>query len=227
MAEPIDITCPECAKPMKVPGEFVGQRIRCRACGERFYVRTGEEKEEDDSPGMMAMIEEEQPKPEKKKPAAKKKPAKPAPRKDDDEEDDGKKEYGYTETELGHRCPECANEMDSEDAIICLYCGYNTVTRLRPVVKKMVAYTFWDWFFWLAPPILALLGIPTLIGIDVWYCLSFSYEADKERWYWFLSYGGIKLWMVIISMFFMFLLARFALKRLIWHPKPPEKIKHK
>jgi hypothetical protein len=227
MAEPIAISCPDCDKPMKVPAEFVGQRIRCKACGNRFTVRTGAEKEEEDDGGMLLpLVEDEPPKPAKK-PAAKKPAAKKAARKDDDDDDDGSKEYGYTETDLGHRCPECANEMDSPEAIICLHCGYNTITRIRPEVKKTIAFTFWDWLFWLAPPILSLLSVFVLIGLDVWYCLSFDYERDKEKWYWFLSYGGIKLWLVIISMGIMFFAIRFGLKRLIWHPKPPEKIKWK
>ena len=38
----------------------------------------------------------------------------------------------------------------------------------------------------------------------------------------FLAHGSIKMWMCIISVFFMYALGYFAVKRLILHNKPPE-----
>ena len=47
----------------------------------------------------------------------------------DDEEDANP--YGVTALDTAPRCPDCANEMESEDAIICLHCGYNSRTRVK------------------------------------------------------------------------------------------------
>ena len=39
---------------------------------------------------------------------------------------------------LGFRCPECANEMEGPEAVVCLKCGYNTLTRQRIETRKTV-----------------------------------------------------------------------------------------
>ena len=31
--------------------------------------------------------------------------------------------YGMTFEKLGNRCPDCANELESEEAVVCLHCG--------------------------------------------------------------------------------------------------------
>lgn len=228
MAEPIAIACPKCDKSMKVPAQLAGKKIKCKGCEHVFLVPAGKSDEEE----VVPIMEEDAPKPAKaKKPAPKpvKAAVKPEPKpakKDEDDDDSDGKPYGYVETDLGHRCPECANEMEDEDAIICLNCGYNTVTRTRPTVKKLIAHTPLDWILWLAPPILCLLSVFVLLAFDIWYCINID-DLVKDQWYEIVAHHGIKLWIVIMSLGAMFYAGRFGLMRLIFHPKPPEKIKRR
>src|SRR5262249_12001216 len=69
---------------------------------------------EDDKPAAKAAAETP------KAPPAKK------PHQDDEDEGIHANPYGVTTLDLTPRCPHCANEMVSEEAIICVYCGYNT-----------------------------------------------------------------------------------------------------
>src|SRR3982074_2033126 len=103
MAEAITIICPECEKKMTVPADAVGKKARCKECQHVFAVRA--------------------PATKKAPPAPKIKSAKPkAKPTDEDEEDDTP--IGVTALDTAPRCPNCANEMESEEAVICLTCGY-------------------------------------------------------------------------------------------------------
>ncbi len=144
-------------------------------------------------------------------PAAKPSKAKKRPAEDDDDDQDP---YAVTHLDLTPRCPHCAAEMESADAFICLECGYNARTREHVATKKVHKRTGVDWTLWLAPGILCVLAILGMIGFDIWYVLR---EGDS-----FMAHGGIKLWIVIMSLFAMFFAGKFAVKRLILHPVPPE-----
>jgi DNA-directed RNA polymerase subunit M/transcription elongation factor TFIIS len=210
MAEIITVICPECATKMKAPAQVEGKKAKCKKCGASFVARDADR-------GRAPA-----------KPAAKGgKPAKPAEPEPDlldvkpaDDDDEGSDPYGVTETVLTSRCPQCANEMEPED-IICLHCGYNTRTREQTRTRKVVDQTFLDFFLWLLPGILCVLFILAAIIWDIVYCL-YADDWYGEAWYNFLASGAIKMWMVIITIFFMAAALRFAIKRLILHNKPPE-----
>src|SRR4051794_36128687 len=124
MPASITVVCPECDKEMKAPADAEGKKIRCKGCGASFVALPGVDEIDE-----IEEIEEEAPKkkPAAKKPVPAKKPepkkpeAKPAGKKKDDDEDANP--YGMTFEDLSARCPECANAMESEDAVICLHCG--------------------------------------------------------------------------------------------------------
>ena len=87
---------------------------------------------------------------------AKVKQAKPKPKPtDEDEEDDAP--IGVTALDMAPRCPNCANEMESEEAVICLTCGYNTRTRIQVETRAVEDTTSMTWFWWLLPGILCAL----------------------------------------------------------------------
>lgn len=119
------------------------------------------------------------------------------------------------------RCPHCAKELASAEAVICLHCGYNMQTRQRVATVKVEETTAGDRMMWLLPGFLCLAGIALLIGFDLFYCLVLPRLAAKKDWE-FITYGGIRLWVVIISIFVMLMLGRFAFRRLIREPTPPE-----
>jgi predicted Zn finger-like uncharacterized protein len=201
------IACPECDKQLKVPDEVLGKKIRCKECGTTFTakpVRTA---------GKAAP----------NKPAAAPKPAKPAkPVEDDDEDEADSKPYDVTSLDLAPRCPYCANEMESEEAIICLHCGYNTLTRERAGTRKIHETTGGDYFLWLLPGIACVLTIIGLIVGDIVYVVKIGEWTNPEDWTSMFAHLSIKLWLVIVSLFMMYHAGKFAIKRLILNPHPPE-----
>jgi DNA-directed RNA polymerase subunit RPC12/RpoP len=209
-AATITIVCPECGKEIQAPASFAGKKVRCKGCGHVFGARPAT------PPGAVARSSAPKPQPAPK--AVTNSPPKPVA--DDDDEGDGNP-YGVNDTDTSARCPECANLMESDDAIICLHCGYNTVTRERLVSKKIHDTTGMDWFLHLAPGVACVLAVLFLIIFDVVYCVAI--QPLKDDWVTGLfGAKGTKMWVCIGSIFFMFLAGKFAVKRLILHPIPPE-----
>jgi predicted Zn finger-like uncharacterized protein len=216
MARTITITCPHCDAQMKASPEKVGKKVRCKECDEVFRV---EDEEEGRSPPPK-----KKPAPPPKKAAAPKKPEpkKPAPKKGDDDEDDPNP-YGVTEEFLGARCPNCTFPMESDEAIVCLRCGYNTRTREINRTKRIKETTGNDWFLWLLPGILCLIGVVALIIFDVVYCVKADEWIDQNDWmtFWLASYG-VKIWIVVASLFAIFYMGKYAFIRLLLENQPPE-----
>jgi DNA-directed RNA polymerase subunit M/transcription elongation factor TFIIS len=204
MATTILIVCPECAKQMKAPENIVGKKIRCKSCQAAFVARKATGK----APPKQAA-----------------KPVKPATKPSKyEEDDDDPNPYGLIDVDLSKRCPDCANEME-EEAVICLTCGYNTQTREKARTRKIYHLTAGEHFFWLLPGIACALAVFSLIGFNIWYLLKIDDIVSWENDSFFLgmwTISGIKLWVVIMSLFLLWLAGKFAVKRLILHPKPPE-----
>jgi hypothetical protein len=217
MAATINVTCTQCETTIKASAEVEGKKVRCKSCGAVFVARAG-------APAKSAA-------PAKATaPAKGAKPAKAPAEKDiigfkDDEpneEDDGKA-YGVNEEKLGHRCPECANAMESDDAVICLHCGYNTITRTRAGFKKTYDITALDYLIHLGPGILCLLGIIGLAIYDVLYVMYADEWFDTNTWYGtVMAHGAMKMWKCLLSVYFMYLMGKFAFHRLIMDRHPPE-----
>lgn len=215
MAATILIVCPECDKQIKAPANALGKKVRCKSCQAIFVA---EETSGKKPPGKSAKPSSGK---TAKTPAGKPKAKKPAKQVDDDDEDANP--YVMIDMSFVPRCPFCANEME-EDAIICLTCGYNTRTREKARMRKVYDLTFGKHLLWLLPGIGCVLGIAIVIAFNAWYLYHFRGDADpNESWYIEMWYsGGIKLWVVLPSLGIIWLAGKFALKRLILHPKPPE-----
>lgn len=138
----------------------------------------------------------------------------------DDEEDDGAA-YEATTLDLAPRCPNCANELEYEGAVICLHCGYNTRTRLLAQTRKTYDQTALDYFIWWLPAILCVLGIIFLIVWDILYCL-YAEGWFEDAWYEMAAHFAVKLWMVIGSIFAMYYMGKYAFKRFVFETHPPE-----
>jgi hypothetical protein len=215
MAEAITIVCPECEKKITAPAGAVGKKIRCKGCQHVFTVKAPATKPAGGKPAAV----------KKAPPVAKPKP-KPKPT-DEDEEDDAP--IGITALDTAPRCPNCANEMESEDAVICLTCGYNTRTRIRVETKAVEDTTGMTWFWWLLPGILCALFFIILLTFDILYSLYIAKMIDVENdWYSFIAAGWFKMWFIWAPTSFVNVgLATFAVKRLMLHPRPPERLKKK
>jgi DNA-directed RNA polymerase subunit M/transcription elongation factor TFIIS len=215
MADSVAVSCPECGKKMNVRPDIIGKKIRCKGCDEVFLAR---------NPGGKAAIK----KSSKAPPKAKKPVGDDAiPFKDDEEEEVGSNPYGITDLEDYPRCPECANEMATRESIICLHCGYNTVTRLRAETKVVHDTTGSDWMIWLGPGILCVLAIIGLTTLNIIYLIFIDDWTEGSDWLWIFAHYMVKIWGSLINIFIMYHLARFAVKRLVLNPIPPEVLKRK
>ena len=122
------------------------------------------------------------------------------------------------------RCPECANELQSEDDVICLHCGFNLKTRTSARTVKIKDVTPFGLFLWLLPGILAAIGFFTSVGLFIYlvnWRFTVTWESTTEQLV-ILAFEGFILWSCIACVFVGYKTARFAIKRLIQHPKPPE-----
>jgi hypothetical protein len=129
---------------------------------------------------------------------------------------------------LAPRCPYCAGELESEETVVCLNCGYNRQTRIRPDLKRTIAITSADRFKWRFPAGLCIVGCVALIGLIVylWLILDAKVsaspiappeEAEDAGWVF-----PLRCWGSIFSLFAIWFMGKFAFYRLIQHPQPPE-----
>ena len=232
MATTFVIACPECGKQVKVSDEHVGKKIRCKGCEHIYPVAApgGPPPVPKGPAGPPPVKPKAGPPPVKPKVASPSPPALPPPTPVVDAEDDGKAYIVEQEDNSMPRCPFCAKEMASAEAMICLNCGYNTRTRTRPEVKAVYEPTSVEVFLWLLPGFLYVL---TVVGFIVWYYFfwdlieqwlkkSFLEESDG------VFTGGLspkmfRLYMAIILIFASYPILRIAFKRLFKNNKPPER----
>lgn len=223
MPATITIVCPECDKEMKAPANAEGKKVRCKGCDAIFVARPDVDELEE----LEELPEKPKKKPAAKKPAPPPPPAKKPGRSDLDAEEGA---YGMTFEDLSNRCPECANLMDSEDAIICLYCGFNTESRERRKTRKVRDQTGWDVFFWLLPGIACALAVILMITwivihwgpLEGWLGLDMTKDSDKESWTGTSVALYTKLWTTIPLLYLIYSAGKFAIVRLAIKYKPPE-----
>lgn len=212
---PIQIACPECSKKLTVTQELLGKKVRCKGCSKVFLAAQ--------SPAANPAKAKEEKKEETSSPA---KAAQALAEEDDPEF--GKRPYGMTDTVLIPRCPNCANELLSANDVVCVYCGYNNRTRTIGKTKKTYDVSGGDKFLWLLPGIICAIVCITVLIMNIVYLVKIDSWVEKEEnqpdppWYAFIAHTSIKLWMVIISLGILWVLGKYAVKRLIFENKPPE-----
>jgi len=211
MAALILITCPKCKKQAKGPAELQGKRIRCKACGHEFAVRAAASPSAA-TPKKAAGKQAEQ---------AKAKTAPPV----QPETEVAKDPYKLTDILESNRCPQCAAELESPDAILCLNCGYNTRTRQRMTTVRTYAYTPLDWSIWLAPGILCALGTLAMIGLLCFFWIPAGLVRIGAGTWWGDRWGPLQIYGSVVACFVGYFLGRFAYKRLVRDFRPPEKFK--
>lgn len=231
MAETFVIACPECGKQVKVSDEHVGKRVKCKGCGQIFPVKAPPTAAS--APKTKAASGGEG-KSKGPPPVQKPDPAAPPPKPTGNEEEFDPNKYTLAPTNDNlPRCPFCANELESLDALICLHCGYNTRTRLRPQVKQIYQAGLGETILWLLPGILCVL---TIIGMIVWYIIFWTmidewmadsvFEDDPgppKTFLGGLGPGFMRLYQALIIVFLAVPLFRIAFKRLVRDNKPPER----
>lgn len=220
MATTFVISCNECEKQFNVSQEMVGKKIRCKECGNVLVVKKP----------RKSLLEDDKKK-EKPKDASKTADAKPKNLLLDDEEENKDPYQIIIDDEGIARCPNCAKELESLEATICLNCGYNTVTRGRHERVAVYEATSEDKFHWWLPGILCCVGILVLIGISI-FCSVNTKEWMKDGWFYdeekpekpyMVKPGCFIFGNIMITFFACLALGRFAYKRLVVNNKPPEK----
>ncbi len=209
MAELTLITCPECTKKFKGKSDLAGKKVKCPACGQPFVVPGGAKA-----------------KPQAKPPAVPEPPPSRAPGSPSWDEDEGPANYDVNAQDLTPRCPHCAKELLSADAVVCIYCGYNVLTRTMGQTTKAIAHTFGDYFLHLLPGLGAGAGILFLLALYIYYCLIWpSLDFVRNSWIGFTTHESMRFWPGAILLGVIWGLGMFAYKRLILNPLPPENVK--
>jgi DNA-directed RNA polymerase subunit RPC12/RpoP len=217
MAGPIIIACPKCKKQIKATEEMRGKKLRCKACEHVFVFAAADPRTKPAAPGAIKPAG-----PDAKKPAASNLQARPpAP----EEDEANPRPYGLTDLDLTPRCPYCTAELESADAVVCLECGYNILTREHLKTTETVETTGWDVFLWLLPGILNTMCFLTCGVCTVWRSVFYLIEPPLAESHFEASINGCcMLWSVIGSIWAMYYMAKYAIKRLILNPTPPEKV---
>jgi hypothetical protein len=212
MSESPVITCPECRKKFKGKGNLQGKKIKCPLCAKIFVV-----------PGENA--EEEAPKAAADSgiaPMA----SPPAPLGFADEEENDPNPYGVTELDIAPRCPNCAQLMADDKAFICLYCGYNTLTREVGKTEKSVGHTTGERILHLLPGIaVALTAFLFIAGMTYFSVVLPGVVARGSLA--FLDHESLRMWFTIIALAIVWGCGTYSYKRLVVQPTPPPKLKEK
>lgn len=205
METSVVITCTECTKRFKGKASLAGKKIKCPFCKEAFVVP----KDVADSAGPIPFqIQKEEP---KKRIVF------------EGEDDPGA--YAVTTLDLSPRCPNCANPMADAKAFICLYCGYNTLTRSWGKTEKLIQHTTEDYVKhqmtgYICAGIAVFLTI-FLIFLD----LVFPFVLEVNTWQEYFDHESIRLWLTVGLLQAFFPLGVVCYRKFIVNPTPPEKKK--
>jgi predicted Zn finger-like uncharacterized protein len=195
--------CPQCKKQFKVPDEIAGKKIKCKGCGTAFVVTN-------------TAVQ-----PDAKPPAPGSSSKKPY-----DEDDGDGKPYGVTDLDVAPRCPNCANELEEEDQVICLICGFNNYTRQASKPRKIREPDGMEYFWWLLPGVLCVLlffvCLAQLVNAIISRALIDMSDTSKFDTIDRSCVNCQALWCSIFCLWMMWLSGKFAVKRLILHWRPPE-----
>lgn len=212
------VTCPECAKKFKPKGEVQGKKIKCPFCKHPFLVPAGKESKPDKEK-KPAAAKEAKAKPDAKpadgpSPVTVKKPT-------EDELEADHNPYGVKHIEMVPRCPNCTEEMENEHAVICLYCGYNTMTRQWGKTEKTLGITFGQHLLYLLPAIgSATFAVFATIFL-LYYSIVSPYDVDGTMMSW-TDHESMRMWTSVALLFVIWVAGMFCFKKFIEKPKPDE-----
>ena len=201
------IVCPECEKKFRSKADVRGKKIKCPFCSELFLVPVGE--------SSTAIHEKEGGRPEPSTPAG-------AAESEDGEEAENADPYGLTTLDLAPRCPHCAEEMESAEAVVCLKCGYNTLTREWGKIEKRLGVTAGRHFFHLLPAIICF-GILVICVIQAMIRdVLVPYWVAEFQWLNWYDYEGLRVWETLFDLAIIFALGRYIYRRFVVTPLPEE-----
>jgi hypothetical protein len=212
MAGGVVVTCPECEKKFKPKTDVLGKKIKCPFCTHPFVVSSAKDAK-DDKPKPDAF--------KAGKPKAADAQAAPvvqaAPESDLDGDVDP---YGIKNVDLVPRCPNCTQEM-GEHEIICLACGYNTVTRQWGKTEKTLGITPGRHILHLLPALgSAVFTLFAIIALLILYVLVPYWVAGT--WMEFIDSEAIRMWTTLIFIGLFWMAGMYCFNKFIEKPKPDE-----
>jgi hypothetical protein len=206
------VACPFCDKQFRIQAKSLGAKLRCKGCEQIFTAEAVPSK----NPSPRS--------PKPVPPAGKKTESPPKKNADDEEEEGGA--YGAIQEQEPPRCPNCVQELESENQVICLNCGFNNKTRTLNRVKKVQHKDFVDYLKWHAYPIVCtIIFIITAVLLILYYVRYRQWAIDnraEDTVAWLLSnqVSQIYIWVAALTIFWK--CGKPAVTRFIFHPHPPE-----
>jgi DNA-directed RNA polymerase subunit RPC12/RpoP len=222
MAGGIVITCPECQKKFKPKADVQGKKIKCPFCAHPFVVPAA--KGAKTAPAKNGKAKPAPAKNGKAKPDAKPAAAAAAAAGKSQAEQDletDENPYGVKNVDLVPRCPNCTEEMENEHAVICLNCGYNTLTREWGRTEKTLGITFERQLTYMLPALgAAAFAVFTIIGL-VYSSTVAPYDVAGTMMS-FSDHESIRMWSTVFWLFVVWTAGMFCFKKFIEKPKPDE-----
>ena len=210
MAANAAITCPSCTKKFKTKADVRGKRIRCPFCTESFSVPMVEDDQDEDEEGGNAA---------KATDGAKPQPAGVPAGADGEEGDDP---YAVTHLDIAPRCPNCAHEMPSAEAVVCLNCGYNTLTREWGKTEKTIGVSFGRHMVYLMPGFLAFFALLGCLIERLAYAIYLPFMVAGVGSMDWMDHESLRMWGAMVALFGIFFLGRYCFNRFIVKPLPEE-----
>ncbi|MSQ92968.1 MAG: hypothetical protein EXR98_00260 [Gemmataceae bacterium] len=206
MAASAVVTCPECEKKFKPKTDVQGKKIKCPFCTKPFVVPAAAEAKDTKSTSVKAADAKVDPQPQ---PVRSEYDADPDP-------------YGVKNVELVPRCPNCTHEMENEHAIICLECGYNTLTRQWGKTEKTIGISLQQHLKYLGPALgSAFFSFVFLIGMLI-NAIYVPYWVAGDTWIVMFDTEALRMWSTIILLGVIWGAGIFCFKKFIEKPKPDE-----
>lgn len=206
MAVGMVVTCSHCEKKFKPKSDVAGKKIKCPFCKEAFVVPAdAEAKASKPAPEEVKAAPVEAAGPVATPPA---------------EEDDNPDPYGVKTVDIVPRCPNCTQEMGPHD-IICLACGYNTMTREWGKTEKTLGLTFQRQLVYLLPALGAATFVFFSVIFLIYYAVVSPYHVEKSMLE-FTDSEAIRMWTTLIFLAWFWGAGMFCFKKFIEKPKPDE-----
>ena len=213
MAGNLVVVCPECEKKFKPKSDVSGKKIKCPFCKETFVVPAAKETDDDqEEKARPDAIKSGKPKPEEVKAAA------PSTGGEFDRDENP---YDVKHVDLVPRCPNCTQEMGNHE-IICLACGYNTLTRQWGKTEKTFGITFKRHITYLAPALGSAAFVFFAILFVLYYTIVSPYHVADVMVVSLSDHESMRMWITLIMLGIIWAAGIFCFKKFIEKPKPDE-----
>jgi DNA-directed RNA polymerase subunit RPC12/RpoP len=218
MAAGMVVSCPKCEKKFKPKTDVEGKKIKCPFCERPFVVPLAKKPKDAKETRIKSTDAKGKADPSKAE-------ATPAPveqkKKEAENLEADPNPYDVTTQDLTPRCPYCAKEMKSKNAIICVYCGHNTMTREAGKTTKIFGLTIDRHVLYLLPPTgAAIFAFFTVIGLMINATLVPGWV--DSTWLSFIDSEAIRMWATVLSLGILWTAGMFCFKMFIAKPKPDD-----